>query len=321
MGGKKVIISTPAKVAQINPKNAELWNKYLIGKNMKLSDTTKESYKSDINQFFIFILNSYENKFVFDIEAESMAEIIEDYIAFCTNFLGNKNKRLARRLSCISSMYVYYKKKRKIKENPLDYLERPQADHGKYIVKQTYLTKEQVKLIEDKLKENYHLQLQLFFCLGLSCMARVNALANININQIDLENRIIENVKEKEGYEVTLFFSEKCKQLISKWLDYRKESDIKNEYLFITKFKGEWVKVEKSVMQKNWIKKIGKIINEPQLHCHDLRHSGSNLLFQAGMKIETVSGLLNHRGLDVTKKFYLTENKDKIKSEKDKYEI
>ncbi len=321
MGRKKVVIATPEKIAQINPKNLELWRKYLVGKNMKLSDATKENYESDINQFFIYILNNYDNKFIFDIDAEEMSEIIEDYVAFCANVLGNKNKRLARRLSSISSLYVYYKKKRKVKENPLDLIERPQADHGKYQIKQTYLTKEQVELIRKELEEKNDLQLQLFFEIGLSTMARVNALSNIKIDQIDLNNRIIENVIEKEGYEVTLFFSERCKELIIKWLNYRKENNINNDYLFITKFKGEWVKTDKSVMQKNWIKKIGKIINEPQLHCHDLRHSGSNLLFQSGMPIESISELLNHKGLDVTKRHYLTINVEKIKNEKDRFEF
>lgn len=318
---KKIVISTQEKIAQINPRNTELLRKYLIGKNMKLSDTTKYNYISDINQFFIYILDNYENQFIFDIDVERMSEILEDYIAFCANVLNNKTKRLARRLSSISSLYIYYKKKRKIKENPLDLIERPQANHGKYEIKQTYLTKEQVELIRKELKEKGDIQLQLFFEFGISTMARVNAISNVKIGQIDLENRIVENVKEKEGYEVTLFISEKCKNLIIKWLDFRKANKIDNEYLFITKYRGEWVKADKTVMQKNWIKKIGRIINEPELHCHDLRHSGSNLLHKSGMPIETVSSLLNHKGLDVTKKHYLTVDIEKIKNEKDKFEV
>ena len=318
---RKIIISTEEKIKQINPKNMELWRRYLVGKNTKLSDTSKKSYESDIMQFFIYILDNYDNRFIFDIDAEEMSDIIEDYIAFCTNFLKNKNKRLARRLSAISSMYIYYKKKRKIKENPLDLIDRPQADHGRYVYKQTYLTKEQVELIRKELEKIGDIQLALFFEFGLSTMLRVNAISNVRIGQIDLENRIVENVIEKEGYEVTAFFSERCKDLIEKWLKYRKENNIDNEYLFITKSKGEWCKADKSIFQLSWIKKIGKLIDEPNLHCHDLRHSGSNLLFQSGMPIETVSSLLNHKGLDVTKRHYLTMNLEKIRQEKDKFEI
>jgi integrase/recombinase XerC len=321
IGAKKVIISTPEKIAQINPKNIELWKKYLVGKNMKLSDTTKESYESDINQFLIFILNNYENKYLFDIDAETMSEIIEDYVAFCTMVLNNKTRRISRRLSSISSIYVYYKKKRKIKENPLDLIERPTVMKGKYEIKQTFLNLSQVELIRKTLNEKRDMQLELFFNVGIVTMARVNALSNIRIDQIDLENRIIERVIEKEGYEVTLFFNELVKEQIINWLKYREKNKINNDYLFITKFKGKWVKVEKSVMQKNWIKKIGKIINEPEFHMHDLRHSGSSLYYNSGMKLEEVSKLLNHRSTQVTQDFYLKIDYNKIKDIKDKYDF
>ena len=318
---KKIIIATPEKIKQINPQNLELWKKYLNGKNMKLSDSTKYNYESDMNQFFIYILNNYDNKFIFDIDSEDMSEILEDYISFCANFLNNKVKRIARRLSSISSLYLYYKKKRKVKENPLDLIERPIVDNKKFEVKQTYLTKDQVDLIRVELEKQDNLQLQLFFDLGLSTLARVNALSNIPIDNIILEDRVIERIIEKEGYEVTLIFSDRCKELIQKWLDYRKENNIDCKFLFITKYKGVWDRTDKSVMQNGWIKKIGKIINEPSLHCHDLRHSGSNLLFQAGLPIEEVSALLNHKGLDVTKQHYISMDMEKIKTEKDKYEI
>jgi hypothetical protein len=44
-------------------------------------------------------------------------------------------------------------------------------------------------------------------------------------------------------------------------------------------------------------------------------------LFQAGLPIEKVSALLNHKGLDVTKQHYISMDMEKIKTEKDKYEI
>lgn len=321
MARKYVFINTPEKVAQINPQNIELWKKYLIGKNMKLSIATKTSYESDINQFFVYILDNYDNRFLFDIDVEEMSEIIEDYVAFCSNFLDNKTKRISRRLSTISSLYIYYKKKRKIKENPLDLIERPIVNNSIYEVKQTYLTKEQVELIRKELNVSNNIQLFLFFEFGLSTMARVNAISNVTIPQINLEERTVYDVKEKEGYLVDLFFSDKCKELIIKWIDYRKLNNINSDFLFITKNKNGWDKTNKEVMQSSWIKKIGKIINEPSFHVHDLRHSGSNLLYQQGASLETVSKLLNHKGTDVTSKHYLKTDFKKLQAEKDKFEI
>ena len=45
-------------------------------------------------------------------------------------------------------------------------------------------------------------------------MARVNAIAHLRWEQIDLENRQCNDVLEKEQRYVTLYFSEKVKRLI-----------------------------------------------------------------------------------------------------------
>ena len=51
------------------------------------------------------------------------------------------------------------------------------------------------------------------------------------------------------------------------------------------------------------------------------RHSMATLLKNKGMSLEDVSALLNHANIDVTKKFYIREDKSKIQSEKDRFEI
>jgi len=259
---------------------------------------------------------------MFDFDTEEMADVLDDFIAMCASVFGNKEKRIARRLSTISSIYIYYKKKRKIKENPVELLERPKILKGKYEIKQTFLTKEQVYQIREGLEKLNDTQLTLFFELGLYTMARVNALSNIKIEQIDLEKKRICDVVEKEGYEVTLLFDDRCKALIEKWLEERKEKGIDSPYLFVTYYNKKWDKVSKQTMQgSGWIKKIGKIINVPELHCHDLRHSGSNLRYQAGMKLEDVSKALNHKGTQVTQDFYLQMNFDKLQEELEKFSI
>jgi integrase len=63
------------------------------------------------------------------------------------------------------------------------------------------------------------------------------------------------------------------------------------------------------------------MIGIPTLHPHDFRHSGSQLLKLAGMPIEEISTLLNHSGIDVTKRHYLRADEKKIQASKDKYVI
>lgn len=325
LGRKRITYATPEKLEKVNPKNVELIRKYFVFKNMNLSESSKISYQSDFNQWLVYIMENYENRYILDIineDVDDMIDLLEDFIAFCTSVLGNNERRIQRRMSSISSFFLYLRKKRKIRENPIDFLDRPKVSVGEKLqIKQTFLTKEQVEEIRKGLKEIGDLQLELFFEFGLSTMARANAISNVKIEQINFEKNRVEDVLEKEGYRVTLFPSQRTMELIKQWLKYREEKGIENEYLFITKYGGQWKKVEKSTLQSSWIKKIGNIIGIPELHCHDLRHSGSNLLYHSGMKLEDVSLLLNHRGTDVTKNHYLEVNKDAIQDKKAQFEI
>lgn len=320
MTRKKVQYTTPELIEQINPKNILLWKKYLNGKR-SLAESTKMNYTSDMNQFFVFILKNYDNQYIFDIDIDNMADILEDFLAMCQSIFENKDRRMARRLSTLSSMYLYYKKKRKIKENPVDLLERPKIQKGIYEIKRVFLTLDQVQKIRKGLKEINNTQLTLMFELGLYTMARVNALNNIKLEQINLENKVIENVVEKEGYKVNLFIDDRCLNLIEKWINERKEKGIECDYLFISYYDSKYDKVNVSTMKSSWIKKIGAIINEPALSMHDLRHSGSDLRYKAGMSLESVSSALHHLSTQVTKDFYLQKDENKLRAEMDKFTI
>ena len=105
MARKVIRYTTPELIEQINPKNKELWRKYLNGKRT-LSQSTRDNYTNDINQFFVFILKNYDNQYILDIEIDEMADILEDFLAMCQSVLGNKDRRMCRRLSTISSLYI-----------------------------------------------------------------------------------------------------------------------------------------------------------------------------------------------------------------------
>lgn len=326
MGKRKYIkYVTSEKLDKVNPKNKQLINKYFSFKNMNLSDDTKTSYMSDFNQWLVYIMEYYENKYILDIienDIDDMVDLLEDYVAFCTSVLGNNERRIQRRMASISSFFLYLRRKRKIKENPMDFIERPSLKAGeKPQIVQTFLSIEQVEEIRKKLAELGDLQLEMYFEVALTTMVRVKALNSIKLEQINFEKGIIERVIEKEGYEVDLYPSERGMKLIKKWLDYRKENNIECEYLFITKRNNNWEQVSKGAMQSGWVKKIGKLINIPHLHNHDFRHSYSTILYNSGMKLEDVQELLHHLNPDVTLKHYIKKDANKIKDNKKKFEI
>jgi len=296
--------------------NADLLEKFIMGKR-NLSETSRKAYINDFQSFFVYILKNHENKYLFDIDVEDAAELIDDYISFCMSVLGNSERRVSRRTSSISSLYIFYKKRRKIKENPVDLLERVRAASGQYVADHVFLTLEQVELIREGIRENPDTQLELYFELSLYTMARISAICSIRLDQIDLERKVITGVKEKEGYIVDLFLSEKVKELIIAWLNERKSSEVESDLLFCTRNGTE----AKSTIQSSYVKKLSNYAGVRGVTAHCLRRTGSSLRRKAGMALEDISKLLNHRSTAVTQQFYIEEDFAKLQDEAEKFDI
>ena len=305
------------KIKLVNSETLRLWKKYQQYMSIKeLSEKTIYNYNTDLRQWFIYILDYQFNGSVLTLEEDDILE----FISFCKDN-GNNTERIKRRLSTISAFYKYLKKKKILQgDSPTEYIDRPKK--GLPVVIQTYLTEEQLELIREKLNELGDVQLITYVELSLSTMARVNAISHLRWEQIDFENRVIEDVLEKEQRYVTLYFSEKVKDLLLQLKEYRETNNI-NDYgwLFYTPFVTEKKCILSGTLNE-WCKKIGLMIGHPTLHPHDFRHSFATLLKNcAGLSLEDVSMLLNHSGVDVTRKFYIKEDTSKVRKLKDNFVI
>ena len=299
----------------ISLENEKIWNQYYRAMKMKgLSDKTIYNYECDLKQWFKFM---NEEQFGLSI-LEATEDDIAEFLFHCQE-QGNNANRIKRRMSSISALYIFLKKKRMTRENPVELLDRPTT--AKPVVVQTYLTIDQVSLIKEKLKEHGDLQLEVYALLSLSTMGRVNAISNIKWKQIDFEECEIREVLEKGDKVVDLFFNKEVKELLLKLKEQRELNNIDTEYVFISKKNSEYNKVAASTLGL-WAKRVGRLIGlEYGLHPHDFRHSMATLLKNAGMPLEEVSTLLNHASTDVTRKFYIKEDNKKLKENKAKYEI
>ena len=303
------------KLKNINPETMKLWNKYKIDMALReLSEKTIAGYTNDFEHYLIFIYDNFDNKCVTEMDEDDITE----FLYYCKSN-GNNSRRIKRRISTISAFYKYLRKKRIVQENPLEFIDRPKKDTD--IITQTFLTQEQVNLMRDKLKECGDLDLYLYAMFSLSTMARVKAVSSVRWEQIDYEMRTANDVPEKEGKIVTLYYSEEVKDLLLQVKAYREEQQIDdNGYIFYSRFDRCTESVTTGTLN-SWCKRIGNMIGVPTLHPHDFRHSASQLLKLAGMPIEEISELLNHSGLDVTKKHYLRQDKRKLQASKDMYSI
>ena len=308
---KRICMYDTEKAKQINPETLKLFQKYQIDMSIRdLSPNSILGYNSDLMQWFIYM---YDNQFNLSV-LEATDEDIEEYY-YWRKQQGNNVNRQKRVMSSISAFYKFLRKKKLIKESPVEFIERPKQ--GQAITVQTYLTKEQVQLMREKLEEYGDVQLQAYAFVSLTTMGRVNAIANLRWEQIDWDERIFSDVLEKEGKLVELSFSQEAKEYLQKIVEYRKENNIDDYgWVFITPY----VTADKPINNctlNDWCKKIGNMIGVSTLHPHDYRHSYATLLKNEGVSLEDVSTMLNHSGTDVTKKFYIKQDTSKVRKLKD----
>lgn len=312
---KRICLYDEKKAKEINPETLKLFQKYQIDMSIRdLSENSIKQYNSDLIQWFIYM---HDNQFNLSVLEATDDDLTEYY--YFRKQQGNNVNRQKRIMASISAFYRFLRKKKYIKESPVEFIERPKQ--GQAITVQTYLTKEEVQLMREKLKEYGDIQLQAYAFVSLTTMGRVNAIANLKWNQIDWDERIFSDVLEKERKIVEFSFSEETKEYLEKLVQYRKEHNI-NDYgwVFISPYVNENTPINNGTLNM-WCKKIGEMIGHPTLHCHDFRHSYANLMKSEGVDLEDISTMLNHSGTDVTKKHYIKVDSKKVRKIKDSVNI
>lgn len=295
------IVFDRADENMINVENAKLLRKYEIDMEIRgLSSATIYNYRRDLLQFLTYLKIHGFNQIVTSVQEDD----IEEFIYYCKE-AGNNTERIKRRLSAISAFFIFLRRKKMIDKNPMEFISRPKR--GLPVVVQTYLTLDDVTKIRKFLKNKKNIQMELYVELSLATMARVNAISNLRYSLCDMENMMFNNVLEKEQRLVDLYFNRRVKRLLEKWREIRRSKGIESDYIFINGL-GEPLSV--STLQE-WTKKIGLSTIGVALHPHDWRHSGATLLKNAGMNLEDISALLNHKSTDVTNQFYIREDKTK----------
>ena len=293
---------------KINEQNLMAYNMYKGHNELKgISEKTIRGYEYDIFQWFRFLNTYQEDKTYKDVTSED----IEEYLMFC-KMNGNEASRIQRRAACISSFYIFLRKKKKVKVNPLDDVERPRKKM--FVREKHFLKMDQVEELKSKLPELNNIVAETFVLLAINTAARRNALRNIKWTDIDFDEREI-YVIEKGPKEVTLYISEDIKNKLLRLKEYYEDNNINLPYVFITKYHGKYKQAGEAAVSK-WVRQAGLLIGIPKLAPHSLRRTAATLLYHNGVDLLTVSNILNHQDTSTTQ-IYLQTNKKKLKNIKD----
>lgn len=311
--------ATKTRMEKVSEKNLKEYQRYLktsIVKNRDVASTTYKVYESNFNIFLCYIMEHWENFDILDEEflEDNMIDVMEDYVVFLQEELGNNKKTINNKIAAVSSFYMWAAKRRKIKSHPFENkLDRMKNANDEKIIAEYFLSLEEIEEINAELSlvdevgaTDYDKQDQIMWHVAYDSACRIGALKGLTISNLDLENNRFVAVREKRGKIVSIPFTDETKALLAQFIEKRNELGVDCDDLFYVKLKDQWRGMSKQSIY-NRVVKMGHIVGIGDFRPHCIRKSRINQV--AKHDINLAKTLANHESLDTTSRFY-TEKKD-----------
>lgn len=262
---------------------------------------TTVSYRNDLNQFNLYLSESYsgiEFQKVEMIHVRSyMVHLLESKLAKST---------VARKVSSIKSLYKFMKKEQLISSSPIQLLETPKLDSRLPV----FLKEEEVvNLFEEfKFEDSFSgkrdkMILYLFYQTGI----RLSEL--IGIKDVDVRNGELK-VLGKRNKERIIPLSNNIQPLIDQYLNLKDELGFKKKYFFVTDNGNKLY--EKFVYRKvNYY--LSMVSSKQKKSPHILRHTFATHMLNNGADLNSIKEILGHENLSATQ-VYTHNTFQKLKS-------
>ena len=279
------------------------------------TSATKNVYLNHVVNFCNYLKTN------FDIDVNHIESIknmnylhITSYMDYVKNYSPDgmiKNKEAG---SCAAVFYAikhfckYLKLCRYIEYNPCEEVEVPKDKKTHDIVS---LSSEEINLIKKNINKGVGSSMArakqakwknrdlCIILLGITTGLRVSAITNIDINDIDFEEKTIKTI-EKGNYERYIYLSDKMIELITIWIKDRNKLLTNNncDALFISA-KQQRIGVNTiRDMLKKYTYNIDKKITP-----HKLRSTAATNLYDATGDIYLVADVLGHHNIQNTKRY------------------
>ena len=169
-----------------------------------------------------------------------------------------------------------------------------------------YLTEEEIEMVRQFIRDNeteYALLYETMFTLAFKTGIRVSALTEINLDDININNKSI-RVTDKENYTRDVYVGEKTMELIERYYRYRKNLPTNLEAFFVvrrTKYSTEYVRMPYQKYRRKLAehsKCTGKHITP-----HKLRDTCAMTTYEKYHDIYLTSEVLGHKSIENTKKY------------------
>ena len=185
------VITSPELIAQINPKNQQLADRFLKNFATKRSPNSIISYRSNLNIFMCWNILWNENKFFVDIKKYELM----DFFDFCVTGLKWGSNRYAQMHSCLSSFSTWieniYDEKYPTFRNLLPKIEKLPKEA---VRKKSVFKKEELDKLMDWLGEQGKVNEQCLLALIMSSGSRASELLRFTTDMIDENHTAFEGL-------------------------------------------------------------------------------------------------------------------------------
>tara|TARA_B100001287_G_scaffold274495_1_gene279915 strand:+ start:323 stop:1207 length:885 start_codon:yes stop_codon:yes gene_type:complete len=262
---------------------------------------TTVSYRNDLNQFNVYLSESYSGLEFHKVEMihvrSYMVHLLESKLAKST---------VARKVSTIKSLYKFMKKEQLISSSPIHLLETPKLDSRLPV----FLKEEEVvNLFEEfKFEDSFSgkrdkMILYLFYQTGI----RLSEL--IGLKDVDVRNGELK-VLGKRNKERTIPLSNNIQPLIDQYINLKHELGFKKKYFFVNDNGNKLY--EKFVYRKvNYY--LSMVSSKQKKSPHILRHTFATHMLNNGADLNSIKEILGHENLSATQ-VYTHNTFQKLKS-------
>lgn len=277
------------------------------------SYTTASKYMDYIIHFTLFVTgktikeNFYKNVTSSDIKRYMNA--IKTKTDENGNIVEVGDEIRATKWSAINAFFIFLKSNDYINENPMDKTKRPKAKTEHHV---TYLSKEEIAAMLQKVKDEAPQKfLNRDFCilsLAITTGLRVNAICNININDVNFNENTI-SVIEKGHKRRKIPFGENIKGYMEAWLKDRKRyfGDTDSDALFVSQ-KRERLSTD---MVRRMLTKYTDGVTTKRITPHKLRASCAVAVYDQTKNILLVKDMLGHESVQTTTRYTRAAEDDK----------
>lgn len=300
MSGRKTyrkIITSPEIIAQINPKNTMLMEKFLKNFATRRSPKSVVVYRSNLKMFFCYCVTELDNKFYIDLKKYDLMEFFD----YCVTELKWHSNRFHEMHSCLSSFSTwienYYDDQYPMFRNLLPKIEKPDRTT---VREKSVFTKVELDELLSWLIEEGRIFEQCLLTMMIASGARISEMERFKVSMIDennlaFDNLFIETTEEMrvkgrgvDGKKIVRYLlKDVFLPYYKKWLPIReqimKENGQEHDYVFVTKT-GE---PATEATFRSCFNKWNQVLNK-HFYPHSMRHYWTSMLDKAGVDKELI---------------------------------